>query len=167
MTASQNPPAPMTALRRFTSCFFARVHAEAEVERAETERAESERNRRDRLQAVEYAVAALTDFPATLALTMDGSAFSGYPSVVDGTGRRLAQSAVALLGEGVWLHHTRSLSGGPLASDRDEMALVVPDPAQGYRLLPVQDDATLADGLVRLGLHSGHHCNQVHIPHQR
>ncbi|WP_327321193.1 hypothetical protein OG735_00780 [Streptomyces sp. NBC_01210] len=166
MTAPLPPVLPIKALRRFTSCFLARSEAEAELHRAEGAWATAERARQEGLLAVDHALAAAADFPATLALVLEASSFQGYPTTTDEHDRRIPPCAVAHLGEGLWLHHTR-LAPSAFVPARDLMALLAPHPTEGYQLTAIDDDASLARTLIGLGLHHGKGCSEAFVPRQR
>ncbi|WP_327321277.1 hypothetical protein OG735_01315 [Streptomyces sp. NBC_01210] len=166
MTASPPSPLPINALRGFTACFLAQMDAEAAIHQAEGARAAAERARQEGLLAVDHALAAVAGFPATLALVLDGSSFRGYPTAADGDGRQIPPSAAADLGEGLWLHHTR-VAASAIAPTRDVTTLVAPHAVDGYQLIAISDDASLARALIGLGLHHGRGCSEAFIPRQR
>ncbi|MFD9211810.1 hypothetical protein ACFVY9_01585 [Streptomyces sp. NPDC059544] len=118
----------------------------ADLSREATEldwvRERKEQQERERQKAVNAAGWYVRNhFPSTLAVVLTATSWQGYPRL-DGTETGALTSvppaAVAHLGEGVWIHHTRRRFGGGTAM------LLIPCVCGNYREAAVDDDYALA-----------------------
>lgn len=107
-------------------------------------REREEQQARDRQEAAANAASYVRDhFPATLAVVLPATAWAGYPRLDEVETESLSTvrpCAVAHLGEGVWIHHTRRRSLG----NRSTATLLIPCVCGNYGEAAVDDDYALA-----------------------
>lgn len=107
-------------------------------------REREEQQARDRQEATANAASYVRNyFPATLAMVLPDTAWAGHPRLDEAETQSLSvvrPCAVAHLGEGLWIHHTRSRS----LSHRSTATLLIPCVCGNYREAAVDDDYALA-----------------------
>ncbi|MBT2367143.1 hypothetical protein J7E88_17970 [Streptomyces sp. ISL-10] len=105
-------------------------------------RERKDRHERERQEAVRGADWYVRNhFPSTFALVLTATSWQGYPRLDDTETEALTSippAAVAHLGEGVWIHHTRRRFGGGMAT------LLIACVCGNYREAAVDDDYALA-----------------------
>ncbi|MER5887274.1 hypothetical protein ABT160_25920 [Streptomyces sp. NPDC001941] len=110
-----------------------------EEERMSRERTDAESSARFHIQRY---------FPETLAVVLPQSAWRGYAR---GSESPLAPCAVAHLGEGLWLHHTRNKPFG----SAQLLTLLVPCACGNYRHVALPDQFTLSEELGAVAANRG------------
>ncbi|AWI30421.1 hypothetical protein [Streptomyces tirandamycinicus] len=140
MTEPNTIPAPGSVMGRLRD-LATRSRGTVELNWA---REREEQLARDRQEAMASAASYVRNhFPATLAMVLPDTAWAGYPRLGEAETESLSvvrPCAVAHLGEGVWIHHTRSRSVG----HHSTATLLIPCVCGNYREAPVDDDYTLA-----------------------
>ncbi|WP_405807466.1 hypothetical protein OG729_20125 [Streptomyces sp. NBC_00210] len=130
---------PATALLELAASY----RQEIDGSRAEQRRTEKEAMRRGAVECAEEFV--LRHFPDTLAKLFSDVSWQGYP---DGgpQGSRFLASAVAALGEGLFLHYTRrkTYAEGYMDGSQDVLTLIRSCPCGNYPHTEVSDDYGLA-----------------------
>lgn len=136
---------PAAALLQLAASF----RRDIDESRAEQRRTEEEAMRRDVVESAEKFVLRL--FPNTLAKLFSEVFWQGYP---DGgpDGSRLPASAVAALGEGLFLHYTRrkTYADGYMDGWEDVLTLIRSCPCGNYPHANVSDDDSLALALAEV-----------------
>lgn len=133
----------LATLRQLTDTYAAQVEAEQEAERRRAEQARREREERQRAAAEDAAHMGVTcDFPNTLALVVAPEMWRGYPSGGPDERRHEPASAVAYLGQGMWLRHFEGAYGQhvfslirPCPCGRTHEVIILHEELQLHRLL--------------------------------
>lgn len=140
MTEPNTIPAPGSVMGRLRD-LATRSRETVELNWA---REREEQQAHDRQEATANAASYVRNhFPATLALVLPATAWAGYPRL-DGVETESLDvvwpCAVAHLGEGVWIHHTRHRS----VDHHSTATLLIPCACGNYREAAVDDDYALA-----------------------
>lgn len=101
-------------------------------------------------------------YACSLAQAVDSEVWQGYPTVREHGARRWEASAVACLGDGLWLHHTLRISEADGASD--VLTLIVPCTCgHGYTDIVLDTEEDLIEVLAELRPTYGRSLHDDHV----